>query len=60
VETYEIKCYLTDDELNFVRARADEELSPLGVWIRRVAVSVAEGSAIISVNPQHPANNMEF
>ena len=56
----EINCYLTDEELKQVLSCADRELSDPGLWMRRVAVSVADGSAIIGVNPKHPANKMEF
>jgi hypothetical protein len=41
----EIKCYLTDDELKCVVDRANRELSDPALWIRRVAVSIAEGRA---------------
>jgi hypothetical protein len=56
----EIKCYLTDEELKQVQSCADRELSDSGLWMRRVAVSAADGSANIGVNPQHPANKMDF
>jgi len=49
-----IKIQLTDGELTAVKARAARELSDPGSWIRRTAVSVADGRAKISVNPEHP------
>jgi hypothetical protein len=51
---------LTDEELKQVQSCANRELSDPGLWMRRIAVSVADGRAIIGVNPQHPANKMEF
>jgi hypothetical protein len=56
----EIKSYLTNEELKQVQSCADRELSDPGLWMRRIAVSVADGRAIIDVNPQHPDNKMEF
>ena len=41
----EIKCYLTDAELECVIKRANRELSDPSLWIRRVAVAIAEGRA---------------
>jgi hypothetical protein len=43
--TNAVTCYLTDSELRHVKERADRELSDPALWIRRVAVSVAEGRA---------------
>jgi hypothetical protein len=48
-----IKIHLTDQELAFVNERASRELSDPGTWIRRTAVSVADGRAKVSVNPDH-------
>jgi hypothetical protein len=49
IRTNEIKCYLSDDELKQVRRRADRELIDPGMWMRRVAVSVADGRARVVV-----------
>jgi hypothetical protein len=40
-----VVCYFSDRELRHVRERADRELSDPALWIRRVAVSIAEGRA---------------
>jgi hypothetical protein len=47
--TNEIKCYLSDDELKYVQRRADRELIDPAMWMRRVAVSVADGRARVVV-----------
>ena len=49
-----IKIHLTASELAAVRERAGRELSDPGSWIRRTAVSVADGRAKLTVNPDHP------
>ena len=49
-----IKIHLTDRELAAVRERAGRELNDPGTWIRRTAVSVADGRAKLTVNPDHP------
>jgi hypothetical protein len=54
---YEITCYLTDDELRAVQARADREFSEPGLWIRRVAVAIADGSARV-IAKQRDADNV--
>ena len=53
---HEIKCYLTDDELEYVRARANRELSDPALWIRRVAVAVADGSARVVARQREDAD----
>jgi hypothetical protein len=45
----EIKCYLSDNELKHVQRRADRELIDPAMWMRRVAVSVADGRARVVV-----------
>jgi hypothetical protein len=45
----EIKCYLSDEELKQVQRRADRELIDPGMWMRRVAVSVADGRTRVVV-----------
>jgi len=47
--TNEIKCYLSDEELKQVQRRADRELIDPSMWMRRVAVSVADGRARVVV-----------
>lgn len=49
-----IKIYLTDRELAAVMERAGRELSDPGSWIRRTAISVADGRAKLTVNADHP------
>jgi hypothetical protein len=41
----ELKCYLTDDELTQVTARAGRELIDPAMWLRRVGVAIADGTA---------------
>jgi hypothetical protein len=41
----EVKCYLTDEELKHVKSRADRELIDPSMWMRRTAVSIADGRA---------------
>jgi hypothetical protein len=45
----EVKCYLTDQEMERVKARADRELIEPGLWMRRTAVSIADGRARVVV-----------
>jgi len=45
----EIKCLLSDEELKHVQRRADRELIDPAMWIRRVALSVADGRARVVV-----------
>jgi hypothetical protein len=56
MRTIEIKCYLTPEELQAVQARADRELSDPGLWIRRVAVAVADGSASVIASQREGAD----
>ena len=49
-----IRIHLTDRELAAVRERAGRELNDPGTWIRRTAVSVADGRAKLTVNPDRP------
>lgn len=51
---------LTENEMRAIQARADLELSPPGDWLRRTAISVTSGVATVGVNPNHPANKVEF
>jgi hypothetical protein len=44
-----VECYLTDEELARVKARADRELIDPGMWMRRTAVSIAEGRVRIEL-----------
>jgi hypothetical protein len=43
----ELKCYLTDDELKQVTTQASRELIDPAMWLRRVGVAVADGTARI-------------
>jgi hypothetical protein len=47
--TNEIRCLLSDEELKHVQRRADRELIDPAMWMRRVAVSVADGRARVVV-----------
>jgi hypothetical protein len=46
----EIKVFLTDEEMRRVTARADRELIDAGMWMRRTAVSIADGRARVIAN----------
>jgi hypothetical protein len=46
----EIKFFLTDEEMKRVTARADRELIDAGMWMRRTAVSIADGRARVIAN----------
>jgi hypothetical protein len=46
----QIKVFLTDEEMKHVRARADRELIDASHWMRRTAVSIADGRARVIAN----------
>jgi hypothetical protein len=52
---HKITLRLTREELDYVMLRAKRELSDPATWIRRTAVSIADGRAKVSVNVDHPA-----
>ena len=47
--TNEMKCLLSDEELEHVQRKAHRELIDPAMWMRRVAVSVADGRARVVV-----------
>jgi len=43
----EVKLFLTDQEMRRIKAKADRELIDPGMWMRRTAVSIADGRACV-------------
>jgi hypothetical protein len=57
VRNRRITLYLSDRELELVQSRANRELSDPGLWMRRVAVAIADGSARV-IAKQRDADNI--
>jgi len=47
--TNEVRCLLSDEELQHIKRKAARELIDPAIWMRRVAVSIADGRARVVV-----------